>query len=238
MIAVIIHACGETHEGRWPIDSSFDTRGWAVSSSRSFCNRCQNGTNHDTVAGFSQERHEGDPKLPRVIREEWVLLRCCGCDSIKACLTETSPDYKGHRHTEYPPRASRAQPEWALQLPQSFQALVAEIYTALNAECRSLAAMGARTLVDLMLTDMLGDIGGFEAKLKQAVATGLLADGQRQTISAAVEAGHAVSHRGFVPSVAQLFDVLEIVEHALRDRYIVAETSRRLGKSVPPRGNT
>jgi hypothetical protein len=35
--------------------------------------------------------------------------------------------------------------------------------------------------------------------------------------------------------VDQLFDVLDVVEHALKDRYVVAEASRRLEKSVPPR---
>lgn len=154
---------------------------------------------------------------------------------MKVCLTETSPDFKGARHIDYPPKQCRVEPDWAGQLPEQFQLLVREIYTALNAECLSLSAMGARTLIDLMLSDMLGDVGGFETKLKKAVTGGLLTPGQTQTITAAVEAGHAASHRGFLPTVDLLFDVFDIVEHALKDRYVLTKASHRLGTSIPLR---
>ena len=89
-------------------------------------------------------------------------------------------------------------------------------------------------LVDEMLSDLVGDVGGFTAKLSEAVKNGLLTETQRHTI-AAVEAGNAVSHRGYRPTAQQVFDVLEIVEHALRDRYVIGGTSIRLAASVPLR---
>ena len=55
------------------------------------------------------------------------------------------------------------------------------------------------------------------------------------TITNAVEAGNAASHRGYTPTVAQRDDVLEIVEQALRDRYLIQAASRRLKGAVPGR---
>lgn len=135
----------------------------------------------------------------------------------------------------YPPRQVRIYPQWSPSLPKHVQELVREVYAAVHAECHCLAVMGARSVVDIMLTEVLGDIGGFEQKLSEAVNAGFLTTAQRQCITAAVEAGHAASHRGFRPNPGAVFDVLDIVEHALRDRYVLHETSNRLGKIIPPR---
>ncbi|MEE9128813.1 MAG: DUF4145 domain-containing protein [Phycisphaerales bacterium] len=110
-----------------------------------------------------------------------------------------------------------------------------EIYDVLSIDCMSLAAMGARALIDLMLTDMLGDIGGFQRKLAQAVKDGMITPLQKTVITTAVEVGHAASHRGFIPTIEQLEDVLEIVEHALKDRYVIQAPSDRLKGAVPRR---
>ncbi len=95
--------------------------------------------------------------------------------------------------------------------------------------------MGTRALIDTMLNNLVGDIGGFNQKLDQAVKNGLLTDKQKQTIEAAIDAGHAASHRGFRPTAEQVSDVLDIVEHTLIGSYILALTSSRLAAAVPPR---
>ena len=51
---------------------------------------------------------------------------------------------------------------------------------------------------------------------------------QHDVIADAVDAGHAASHRGFVPTFEQLKDVLVIVEYALKDRYVTQQASDRL----------
>lgn len=86
-----------------------------------------------------------------------------------------------------------------------------------------------------MLTEMLGDIGGFERKLSQAVNDGMISAAHEDVVMSAVKAGHAASHRGYMPTATQLADVLEIVEHALKDHYVIQAASRRLKGAVPGR---
>ena len=95
--------------------------------------------------------------------------------------------------------------------------------------------MGNRALLDDILNDWVGDLGGFEYKLTHAVGKGIITQGQRDTIVVALEAGHAASHRGFTPTTQQLWLVLDIVEHALNDRYIIPDTSRILAGDIPQR---
>lgn len=161
-----------------------------------------------------------------------------GCDSITILLIETDPGGSSPRSSRFPAEQRRLPPPWWLKLPAQHQSLVREIYVALNVECPCLAANGARTVIDLMLTEMLGDVGGLANKLEQAVLKGLLTIDQKMVISAAVDAGHAASHRGYTPADGDLFRVLDIVEHALKDRYVMQEASRQLRDTVPPRMST
>jgi hypothetical protein len=204
----------------------------SVAETPSFCNKCQGETRHATLSIHSRHYTEADEAFPRVIAEEWIVIQCRGCDSIKVCVTQNSTDFKTPRETHYPAVESRRLPKWALQLPDEFQELFREIYKALNAECPCLSTMGVRALIDQMLNDRVGDVGGFAMKLGEAVKNGLLTDAQRQMIEAAVEAGHAASHRGFRPTSQQLSDALDIAEHALMSGYVLGRTSSRQGERI------
>lgn len=67
------------------------------------------------------------------------------------------------------------------------------------------------------------------------MAKGFLTDGQKDTIGVAVEFGHAASHRAFLPTTQQVMDGVEIVEHLLKDKYVLGPISNRLKSGVPPR---
>ena len=202
---------------------------------RSFCNGCQQDTRHKIVGNCSRQRREGDGQFPRIIDEHWQMLQCCGGESIKVFVKEGSTDFKSPRETHYPARQIRKMPRWFGQTSPQCQDLIREVYMAMHTDCMTLSAMGTRTLLDVMLLEMFGDIGGFAAKLKEAVTQGFFTDVQKDTIYAAVDAGNAASHRGFKPTESQLSDVLDIVEHALMSHYVLAASSGRLKSVVPPR---
>jgi hypothetical protein len=94
--------------------------------------------------------------------------------------------------------------------------------------------MGARTLIDTLLAEKVGE-GNFRQKLDAAMAAGFLTKNATDTISATVEVGHAASHRGYAPTQQQLFVVLDIVEHSLQE-YVLQDKSKQLIASVPRRG--
>jgi hypothetical protein len=197
---------------------------------------CQRDTNHEILKSHTCEDRRGSAEHPLIVVQTWRILKCCGCDSVKANLLEESDGFKCPREAQLPPVEMRKLPDWKGKLPAHVQQLISEVYVAMNCECLCLSTMGARTIVDSTLTAILGeDIDGFEQKLKRAVAIGKLTRDEMDIIEAALEAGHAASHRGFSPSLEQLRDLLDIVEHALRGVYALPAASQRLTASVPPR---
>lgn len=109
-----------------------------------------------------------------------------------------------------------------------------EVYTALQANSRRLALMGSRTLIDLYMSEKVGNAGGFESKLQKLVTNGHLSVDDRQILSAALEAGHAASHRGHNPTAVELEHVMDIVENLLQ-KIALSSSAEKLTDSMPRR---
>jgi hypothetical protein len=94
--------------------------------------------------------------------------------------------------------------------------------------------MGARTLVDLYLTEAVGNTGKFEERLERLVQSGRLASSDKATLRAALEAGNAAAHRGYNPAVTDLNIVMDIVEHLLQ-KHVLQHNAKSLAASTPSR---
>lgn len=202
----------------------------------SHCNRCSRSTNHDILHELRIEDEEVDPGTG--IREEWTntytMLRCRGCDDVSMKVDHWHSSYGQIDPEIYPPRISRSFPGWLWELPYEWRSLLQEIYGALHADSRRLAMMGARTVIDLYLTEAVGNAGSFEQRLGQLVSSGQLASDDKTTLKAALEAGNAAAHRGHNPHTKDLFAVMDIVEHLLQ-RYVLKQSATILQKRTPPR---
>lgn len=98
--------------------------------------------------------------------------------------------------------------------------------------------MGARTLVDLYMSEKLGDIGGFSQKIKKLETDGLISKPNKEVLDAALEAGHAATHRGHKARANEVNQVIDIVENLLQSHVLTAsadnlksKTPQRSGKS-------
>lgn len=200
------------------------------------CNTCGHDTKHKLIAerevNRSQTRHEGyDVEWSATYR----MLECCGCEDVitKADYWHSEVDLS--EDSEYfPPRVSRRMPNWANQLPNDWRQLMYETYTALHANSRRLAMMGARTLIDLYMNETVGDVGGFEQKLKALTNGGFLAEMDRGLLNAALNAGSASAHRGHNPTFGQITSTMDIVENLLQ-KYPLQKSAAELSKSIPTR---
>jgi hypothetical protein len=123
---------------------------------------------------------------------------------------------------------------WIYGLPVDFQALIKEIYTALYANSRCLALMGTRALVDLFMNTTIGDIGGFQRKLDKLVEDGYIGKKNKEILEAALDAGHAATHRAHNPTAEDVNLVFDIVENLIQ--HLVLKTqSADLKKHTPKR---
>lgn len=190
-------------------------------TAKSHCNCCLGETNHDILAEHTREWDEEDKwgNLMYVERQINQLVQCRGCENISLRRICTA---SGEENTIYcfPPSASRKLPIWLSGwFPYSvtdnqvdIAYLFHEVYSAIHSGSYRLAMMGTRAIVDLALTDKLGDIGGFEKKLKAARDHGWITEIHSKTLKAAIDAGSAASHRAYKPDKNQLNLVLDIVE--------------------------
>lgn len=124
---------------------------------------------------------------------------------------------------------------WKDKLPQQVSAVVDEVSRALQTDSPRLATIGARTIVDLVILDKVGDVGSFGEKLAALEAQGYVGRKNREFVSAALEAGSAAAHRGVAPQVVDLNRVIDIVESLLEAVYVLEDAAKHLRKTTPPR---
>lgn len=206
---------------------------------RAHCNECGTSTRHWVVAQRVQKGEElYDRELGIYLywRTTWTMLECCGCETV--CLrrshwfSEFDPD-DGEQVEFYPPPAARRPPRWISRLRDEEQALLEEVYVALQADSRRLAMMGARALVDVVM-NRDGDQGSFVAGLQSLERRGLIAARQREVLEAALDVGHAAAHRGHWPTRDDVDTVIDIVEHLLQAE-LLGPLAADLRTRTPPR---
>ena len=172
-----------------------------LATTKSFCRDCGQTTWHQIVASLNRQEIEidEDPPVPSVWADVvYDFLQCCGCDCVtmRRTLTceELYQDGKVIRH--FPPSTARRRPAWEELLPPPAQFLIREIYNALYSGGLRLAVMGARTLVDMAISDKVGDVGTFDHKLQALEDGGFISKLNRGVLDAALDAGNATAKPG------------------------------------------
>ena len=198
------------------------------------CNDCGRKTDH--VVLKSHTSSGADQKSETWWETRYDMMECCGCHFISLKRTFSFSEYDEPEVEYFPPPVSRRKPEWALRfLPSGLRELTSEIYSALHANNRRLATMGARAMLDMAIVDSVGDVGTFHDKLDALQSKGLIAEQQRQFVEAALEIGHAAGHRGHCPTAENLNLAMDIVENILQQIYVLPHAVVELKKSTPAR---
>jgi uncharacterized protein DUF4145 len=226
---------------------------------RIYCNKCRRKTLHrllyttggertDEYAADNWEPDGGD--VPSCIYFD--LLGCCGCNTAVLRRVFHCNDPEMHRKLggtgkvvdEYevyddiryfPPAVVRDLPLWRFKLPLDLRELLEEIYRSLDAQSLRLPMMGARTLVDMMIVEKIGDVGTFIDKLKELEKEGFVSARNRDALYVALEVGNATVHRSHVATEPEVQAVMEIVEGMLHAIYVFPELAIDLKKTMPAR---
>lgn len=206
---------------------------------RAFCNMCHGDTNHSLLYNNIGKVDEPEGDFVRSLEISWEILRCCGCDDIKLRHSLRFLDSSQPRISYYPPMEIRRLPEWSHgHLPDKVKGLQQEVHSAINANNRRLAAMGARILIDMAILASVGDRGTFKEKLDAMVDEGCLAPKNSEFLYAALDTGNAASHQGHNPSPEDIDKVMEIVEHLLKGIFYLRKLGQELKQTAPRRIRT
>ncbi|MGH9635813.1 MAG: DUF4145 domain-containing protein, partial [Candidatus Angelobacter sp.] len=163
------------------------------------------------------------------------MLQCCGCQEVVLRRTYSFSENNEDEVRYFPPPVSRHSPSWRYDLPHDIRLLLDEIYRSLDANNRRLPMMGARALVDMVIMEKVGDIGGFKEKLIGLEKAGFISSKGRDVLYAALNVGNAAAHRGHAATASEVAAVMDIVENMLQGLYIFPETSKNLRKTTPVR---
>lgn len=206
----------------------------------SHCNECGRETQHVVVASVSRRRSFDDDEYTVEAGSDWQLVQCCGCEEASMTRVDwcSEDDPYSRRETLfYPPRVSRKKPDWLSKHPllNDYIDLFDEIYTALHADSRRLAMMGARAVIDLAVTRMLGaDPGNFTQGMNELVNAKRMTQEERELIDAAFDAGSAAMHRGHQPEVDDVNTAIDIVERVVHAE-VLKKKAKALADSTPKR---
>jgi len=203
------------------------------------CNSCLNLTNHVVVA----EKKAGWADDP--CEYCYQILACRGCDTVRFRQEITLPifsDDTGEPRKEisyFPAAVSRRRPKWlhdfSFDVDAEIQSLLNEIYVAIHEDLRVLAGNGIRTILDMVMTRKVGDVGDFAAKLSAVENAGLVSKSNREFLEVTIKAGSASAHRGFKPTQTDLNLLLDITENLISSIYVLPGEVKSLSERVPSR---
>ena len=181
--------------------------------------------------GEDWDEHVGDIQW----RTFFDLLQCCGCGEAILRRTHSWSEDPDPDVRFFPPPVSRHPPRWKFKLPPEMRAVLEEVYRSLDANTRALPMMGARTLLDMLIVEKVGDVGSFKQKLKKLQGGGFISATHVDVLDAALDAGSAAAHRGHAPKDFQVNTVMDIVENLLQAFYVLPGMADTLKKTTPQR---
>ncbi len=211
-----------------------------------YCRNCGGERSHIVVS--TKEIRWSEIDVPVEGADTWSILECAGCHTVTFVhenwfsedfeMTDNGPEPIVHKDL-YPPSPQRKIPEWArnliLDLPTDenwISGLYSDIYAAVGLKAFGLAAMGTRAIVDGIVTAKAGNGGNFRKKLDRMYSRALITQQQVEIIDSAFDAGSAAAHRGYKPTQADIFILLDVMEALLHEVYIVPAERERQAKAA------
>jgi hypothetical protein len=175
---------------------------------KAHCPNCGPLVNADVIAEHSRGGYDAASGITDDVT--FRILQCPSCEATycqrEAFCSEDSPEIDPTtgqwvmlpRFDHWPTPPRRRRPEW-LEFSLSdttLERLLREVYAALDADLRVLAAIGIRTAFDRVseLLSVNPDLT-FAKKLDALVATASIGPGDRRSLEALIDAGGAAAHR-------------------------------------------
>lgn len=213
-------------------------------SERVFCNKCRRKQLFKVVASHNNLSFEGEIEITRTAE----VLECGGCGYT---ILRRSEHYSEFQYSPgdmdpdpelVPGEILRQEPVWISSLSPNMREALSETIKATNNQMPFLAAIGVRTVLDMVLVSTVGDIGGFAAKLSQLESRKYVTSCERERLDVLADVGSAAAHRGYTVGIGDLNIIIDILEEVVRKLYIdpgrdkeLSEHARRIGVDVPPR---
>jgi hypothetical protein len=193
-----------------------------------YCEKCQGDTNHHILLG--KRVGIDDPEY----RLDWkyYMVQCMGCEEIS--FRKETHDYE----VAYPDDDDKWTYEISVEiyplplknhgaideqyiLPAQIRTVYKETLEALKANCFLLAGVGFRAVIEAVCIDKQITGRTLEAKINNLSKNRFITDKEMERLHAVRFMGNDSVHDMAVPKEKALYVVLEIIEHLLKNLYII-----------------
>jgi hypothetical protein len=221
-----------------------------VEAVKGHCPKCGPDRRADVVASHEESWENDDAAIWAI--DTYNILRCRGCETVYVQRQhmfsedwdyETNPE-TGHAETVLTPKvtywpapARRNRPDWLGKLEDStLRGLLEEVYGALDADHRVLAAIGARTALDrAMVFKGATDAFGFAEKLDELKSSGIISQHEQDILIVLTDAGGAAAHRGWQPDAEKLSTIMDGAEAFIHRALVMSAAVAAMKEQVPKR---
>jgi len=217
-------------------------------SVRGHCPSC-GPERHAAVQASHQEKwHDDESSLWG--HDTYSILKCGGCHMIYVrhdSVFSEDVDYRRAAdggweqyvapNTSYwPAPARRKRPDWLEALDdETLKAVLGEVYGALDADHRILAAIGARTSLDRAMTLLGAAADNFPSKLKELQTKGFVSSRETDDLMVLTDAGNASAHRAWHPTAKNIDTIMSGMESFLHRTLVLGKEISAVKKDIPPR---
>ena len=187
--------------------------------------------------------------------DDYRILKCRGCEAIYVQRVTFTYDLHLVGQDDFDPKTGeynplfdptttywpapprRKPPVWLVKIQdQVLRGLLEEVYNALDADLRSIAAMGVRAALDRTFELAGADPAhGFAQKLAALEEKDVIAAQEKELLLIMTDAGSAAAHRGWKPEPEELDDILATTEGLLQRVALLGPAAKKIKDRVPPR---
>ena len=205
---------------------------------RFMCRTCQRETGHWPIANGEVKRSYRKLERETASVQTFQVMQCKDCGATTYCIdTRIHPgpmmgDSYIERTDYFPPLPLRAKPAWYSSLTEGYQTILAEIYQAIDNSLFFLSSTGARTALDQLIIEKIGDVGSFKDKVDKLVANKIIDDTEGVMLLAVIDAGSASAHRSYKPDQEKINHMMDILEAIFYKLLVEPEKKRELEKKA------
>ena len=218
---------------------------------KAHCRYCGPSRNAEVVSRHVETQDDDEMESCGII-DDYRILRCGGCSGVyvqRINFFAFYDDIKFDQRTgeysnvddmeiEYWPAPSRREPPvWLLKIDDHvIRSLMDEIYSALDADLRTVGIMGIRAVLDRTFELAGADpTQGFAEKLTALEKLGVISRTEKELLLIITDAGSAASHRGWKPEAEELDSILDATQALLQRIALLGTAAKKMGERMPPR---
>jgi len=202
---------------------------------RFICRHCQRETGHWPIANGAIKGSEKSLERGESSFQTFQVVQCKDCGGTTYCIIHPGP-MMGDSYTQttdyYPPLPLRIKPVWYGYLTDDYQAILNEVYNALDNSLFFLASTGIRTALDRLIVEKIGDAGSFNTKLKKLVTNKIIDETEERMLLAVIDAGSASAHRSYKPDIESINHMMDILETIFYKLVVEPEIKKELGRKA------